>query len=222
MAGRRTVGGARAARDGEGLDTLLAGIRACRLCRDRPAGKRPLPHEPRPVLRVSPTATLCVAGQAPGTRVHESGTPFTDRSGDRLRDWMGIDSATFYDTSRVAVVPMGFCFPGQDAKGADLPPRGECAPLWHIRLFAALPNVQVVLALGLYAHAFHLGALNRGSLTDTVAAWREIGEATAARGRRVLPLPHPSWRNNAWIKKNPWFETELLPALRAEVARHLR
>lgn len=180
-----------------------------------------MPHEPRPVLRVSPTATLCVAGQAPGTRVHESGVPFTDRSGERLRDWMGIDAAAFYDRRRVAVVPMGFCFPGQDGKGADLPPRAECAPLWHARLFAALPKLALILAVGRYAHAFHLGPLQRGSLTDTVAAWREIGETTAAGGRRVIPLPHPSWRNNAWIGKNAWFEAELLPALRAAVARHV-
>lgn len=221
MASGEAVSGAAEAAAGEDLAALEAAIRACRLCRDRPAGRRALPHEPRPVLRVSPTATLCVAGQAPGTRVHDSGVPFTDRSGERLRDWMGIDAAAFYDQRRVAVVPMGFCFPGQDGKGADLPPRTECASLWHARLFAALPNLRLILAVGRYAHAFHLGALQRGSLTDTVAAWREIGEATAAGGRRVIPLPHPSWRNNAWIGKNAWFGEELLPALRTAVARLL-
>ena len=204
----------------EDLSGGVGDIRACRLCRDAPLRGARLPHEPRPVLRVSSTATLCIAGQAPGTRVHESGVPFTDRSGDRLRDWMGVDSPTFYDQSRIAVVPMGFCFPGQDAAGADLPPRAECTPLWHRRLFASLPQVKVVLALGLYSHAFHIGALRRKSLTETVAAWREIWEATGASGvRRVIPLPHPSWRNNAWISKNPWFEAELLPVLRAEMGR---
>ncbi len=211
----RAVAGKRVREGGDGLERLLAEIRACRICRDTPQGQ-PLPHEPRPVLQVSATATICVVGQAPGTRVHASGRPFTDPSGDRLREWMGIDAATFYDASRVAVVPMGFCFPGLDKRGADLPPRRECAPAWRARLFAALPRIKLLVAVGSYAHAWHLGALARPSLTATVAAWREIMAARAAP--MVVPLPHPSWRNNAWLKKNPWFEAELLPALKGKIA----
>jgi len=138
------------------LDRLLASIRACGRCVEAP-DRQPLPHEPRPVLRVSRTARLAVCSQAPGTKVHASGTPFTDRSGDRLRDWMGVGPREFYDESRVAIVPMGFCFPGQDANGADLPPRRECASLWHRTLFAALPQLELVLAVGSYAQNFHLG-----------------------------------------------------------------
>jgi uracil-DNA glycosylase len=197
---------------------LEAAIRACRICRDRPEGHR-LPHQPRPVFRISETARICIASQAPGTRVHASGTPFTDPSGDRLRAWLGVDAATFYDVARIAIVPMGFCFPGQDANGSDLPPRKECAPAWRAALFAALPRIELVLAVGSYAHAWHLGALAGPTLTETVAAWREIMAATARPV--VVPLPHPSWRNNAWIKRNPWFEAELLPAARRELRRRL-
>jgi uracil-DNA glycosylase len=173
-----------------------------------------LPHEPRPVFRVSETATICIAGQAPGTRVHASGTPFTDPSGDRLRDWMGIGPEIFYDSARISAIPMGFCFPGLSANGADLPPRGECAPLWHERLYAALPQLRLVLALGGYAQRYHLGDLYRGNLSATVENWREVLAASRLRGRPVLPLPHPSWRNNGWLKARPWFESELLPELR--------
>ena len=199
------------------LADLTGSIRACRICRDQPSGPA-LPHEPRPVLRVSTTAAICVAGQAPGTRVHASGTPFTDPSGDRLRAWMGVDADAFYDVSRIAIVPMGFCFPGQDARGADLPPRRECAPAWRGALFAAMPNVGLLLAVGAYAQAWHLGSLARSTLTETVAAWREIA---ASSRPLVLPLPHPSWRNNAWLKKHPWFEADLLPFLRREIATRL-
>jgi len=180
---------------------------------------RPLSHEPRPVLRVSATATICIVGQAPGTRVHASGTPFTDPSGDRLRAWMGVDAETFYDVSRIAIVPMGFCFPGHDRHGGDLPPRKECAPAWRAPLFAALPQVRLVLAVGSYAHAWHLGALARPTLTETVTAWRDIVAVTSAP--TIIPFPHPSWRNNAWIKRNPWFEGELLPFVRVAVAEEL-
>ncbi len=200
------------------LKRLLATIRACRICRERPQGV-PLPHEPRPVLCVSSTATVCIVGQAPGTRVHASGVPFTDPSGDRLRAWLGVDAATFYDVSRIAIVPMGFCFPGQDNRGADLPPRRECAPAWRTELFAALPEIDLLIAVGAHAHAWHLGRLARRSLTETVAAWRQIMAATARP--TVIPLPHPSWRNNAWIKKNPWFEAELLPVVRRAVGERL-
>lgn len=201
------------------LARLHAEIRACRICREQPRGgpERRLPHEPNPVCVPSSTARIMIAGQAPGLRVHASGVPFTDASGDRLRDWLGVSSETFYDPARIAIVPMGFCFPGYDAKGSDLPPRAECAPAWRNRVMAAMGQVELVLAVGLYAQRYHLGSLARKGLTETVTAWREI---VALRGRpRVLPLPHPSWRNTGWIRRNPWFEAELLPYLKAEVAR---
>jgi len=197
---------------------MLAAIRACRYCVETPRGK-PLPHEPRPVLRASATARLAVCSQAPGTKVHLSGTPFTDASGERLRAWMGVTPEEFYDVARVAIVPMGFCFPGQDENGADLPPRKECARLWHERLFAAMPQIELVLAVGSYAQAFHLGEAAGRSLQETMEAWRR--HLARKRRPRVLPLPHPSWRNNAWLKNNPWFEVELLPVLRREVRRLL-
>jgi uracil-DNA glycosylase len=196
------------------IDAMLAAIRACRVCVERPQGKK-LPHEPRPVLRASATARLAVCSQAPGTKVHASGTPFTDASGDRLRAWMGVTSEEFYDERRVAIVPMGFCFPGQDANGADLPPRKECAPQWHRDLFASLPQIELVLAVGTYAQAFHLVEAAGKTLQETMLDWRKHLQR---KGRpRVLPLPHPSWRNNKWLTDNPWFETELLPVLRRKV-----
>lgn len=198
----------------ERLDRLLREIGDCRLCRDDPRG-RPLPHEPRPVVVGSAKARILIAGQAPGIRVHESGLPFDDRSGDRLRDWLAVDRETFYDPTRFAIVPMGFCFPGYDAKGSDLPPRRECAPAWRERLMAQMPQVELILAIGRYAQTWHLGALHKKSVTDTVADWRAVLEA--GQRPRVLPLPHPSWRNTGWLKRNPWFEAELLPVLRAQV-----
>lgn len=197
------------------LDRLAAAIRACTLCRDAPRG-RPLPHEPRPVANLSATARILVAGQAPGTKVHASGLPFDDASGDRLRAWMGLDVATFYDTTRLAFLPMGFCFPGQDAAGGDLPPRRECAPRWRAAAIAAMPQVELVLAIGAHAQAWHLGSLARRSMTETVADWRTVMAATARP--TVVPLPHPSWRNTGWIRRHPWFEAELLPVLKAEIA----
>ncbi|MFG1478235.1 uracil-DNA glycosylase family protein [Xanthobacter sp. V4C-4] len=209
------------------LDALLAAIRACRVCVEAPRGA-PLPHAPRPVLQVSATARILVASQAPGTRVHESGRPFTDASGDRLRAWMGIDASTFYDASRIAIAPMGFCFPGQDAKGADLPPRRECAATWHDALFAALPRFALVLAVGRPAQAYHLRRLGLAAhagegLTQTVAAWRAVRAAGARLDRPVIlyPLPHPSWRNTGWLKRHPFFEQELLPELKADIDRAL-
>jgi uracil-DNA glycosylase len=196
------------------LEKVLAAIRACRHCVEAPRGK-PLPHEPRPVLRASGSARLAVCSQAPGTKVHVSGVPFTDRSGDRLREWMGVTSDEFYDESRVVIVPMGFCFPGQDGHGADLPPRRECAPRWHRELFAALPQLELVLAVGSYAQAFHLGEAAGKSLQETMLGWRR--HLKRKRRPRVLPLPHPSWRNNKWLTDNLWFERELLPVLRREV-----
>ena len=200
----------------ETISELAAGIRACRICRDAPRFGAPLPHEPNPVCVLSATARICVCGQAPGTRVHRSGRPFTDPSGDRLRDWMGIGEEVFYDAGRVSIVPMGFCFPGHDKNGGDLPPRRECRETWHDRLFAAMPQLELIVAVGRYAQDYHMGAQARPTLTETVRNWHAVYDTGTPR---VLPLPHPSWRNNAWLKKNPWFEAELLPVLRREVAR---
>lgn len=202
---------------GRELAALSAEIRACRICRDAPSG-RPLPHEPRPVVVPSSTARILIAGQAPGTKVHLSGKPFTDRSGDRLRDWLDVTQDEFYDPDRFALAPMGFCFPGQDAKGSDLPPRKECAPAWRSQLMALMPQVDLVLTIGIYAQAWHMGA-RPGSLTDTVANWKQIFESSGPC--KVVPLPHPSWRNTGWLKKNPWFETDLLPFLKAEIRGRL-
>jgi uracil-DNA glycosylase len=183
----------------------LAAARACRLCTDLPLG-------PRPVAQLDARARVMIVGQAPGTKVHESGLPFDDRSGDRLRDWLGVDRAAFYDPARFAILPMGLCYPGRDAKGGDLPPRRICAPTWHPRLRPLLPNLELTLPIGMYAQRHYLGGASRPTLTETVRAWRDAGPA-------FLPLPHPSWRNTAWLKRNPWFEAEVVPALRERVAR---
>ncbi len=196
------------------IDALRAEIAGCRICRDHPTGT-PLPHEPRPVVTLSRSARILIAGQAPGTRVHASGRSFDDRSGDRLRDWLGVDRDTFYDARNFAIAAMGFCFPGQDAKGGDLPPRRECAAAWRTRLVAAMPQVELVLAIGLHAQRWHLGADAHRSLGATVAAWRAI--LARPQRPRVIPLPHPSWRNTGWLKRHPWFEAQLLPILRHEV-----
>jgi uracil-DNA glycosylase len=188
------------------LRRIVADIRACRICA--------ADIEPRPILRASATAKLCLVGQAPGSRVHLSGVPWTDPSGDRLRDWLGLDRDTFYDERLIAIVPMGFCFPGLDAKGGDRPPRRECARIWREALFAALPEFKLTILIGGYAQKWHLGARNGESLTQTVKAWRNYAP-------RYIPLPHPSWRNNAWLKKNPWFDRDLLPYLRGRVRRSL-
>ena len=200
------------------LARLLAEIRACRVCVEQPRGA-PLPHAPRPVLRAAASARIAICGQAPGTRVHASGVPFLDPSVDRLRGWMGVSPEEFYDETRVAIVPMGFCFPGLDSAGSDRPPRRECAPLWRERVLAALPRLELVLLVGSYAQHWHVPATRRSSMTDTVRGWRQIADVPDAP--RLIPLPHPSWRNNAWIKRNPWFEEELLPVLRADVRRLL-
>lgn len=196
---------------GAAIEQLEAEIKSCRICRD--AAVKPLPHEPRPVAVLSRKARILIAGQAPGLRVHESGIPFNDASGDRLRQWLAVDRNQFYDPDNFAMLPMGFCFPGYDAKGSDLPPRTECAPLWRARAMALMPQIKLVLTVGGYAQKWHLGAAVGKTMTDTVADWR------VHMGRSVLPLPHPSWRNTGWLKKNPWFEAELLPELRAHVLR---
>lgn len=182
-------------------------IQACQLCAERFAATETA-HAPRPVVWFRRGARILVAGQAPGARVHASGRPFTDPSGDRLRDWMGIDEATFYDKTKLAIVPMAFCFPGYDAKGSDRPPPRICARTWRTQVMQHLGDVPLLLLIGGYAQSWHLGAGSR--VTETVAAWRD-------HAPRAFPLPHPSWRNTGWIRKNPWFEAEVLPALRARV-----
>ncbi len=203
----------------EDILSLESEIRQCRVCVDAPSGK-PLPHEPRPVTVLSSTARVAICGQAPGNRVHQSGVPFTDPSGDRLRDWVGVTSETFYDRDRIAIVPMGFCFPGYDSKGSDLPPRRECGQTWHSRVFAAMPQIELILLVGGSAQKWHLarqeGLPRFKTVTETVRNWREYLEPTEALPNSIkfLPLPHPSWRNTAWLRKNPWFDRELLPVLR--------
>lgn len=197
------------------FDTLVADLKACRICRDAPRFGAPLPHEPRPVIQASPRSRILIAGQAPGTRVHASGKPFTDPSGVRLREWLGVDDGAFYDPARIAIVPMGHCFPGLDAKGGDLPPRRECAPRWRAPVMAALPAVALILVIGRYARDWHLPERKGERLGATILDWRAIGEAHPQP--RIIPLPHPSWRNNAWLTKNPWFDADLLPQLREAV-----
>jgi uracil-DNA glycosylase len=191
---------------------LSAEIAACRRCASRFAATATA-HVPRPVVWFRPSARLLIAGQAPGQRVHEAGRPFADASGRRLRAWLGLDEAAFYDRDRVAIVPMAFCFPGYDARGADLPPPPVCAATWRAEVMASLPQLRLVLAVGGAAQRWHLGAT--GGVTATVADWRRH----AARG--IWPLPHPSWRNTGWLRRNPWFEAETLPALRAALCEAL-
>lgn len=186
------------------LEALKQEVRACRLCAEK------LPLGPRPILRASVSARLLIVGQAPGLRVHETGIPWNDASGDRLRTWMAVGPETFYDESRVAIIPMGLCYPGREPRGGDRPPSPECAPAWHARLLEHLPNLQLALLVGAYAQAHYLGLRKRGSLTETVRAWQEYLP-------RFLPLPHPSFRNIQWLNDNPWFEAEVVPALRARV-----
>jgi uracil-DNA glycosylase len=188
------------------MDHMIAEIQACQICADRFAATE-TGHAPRPVLRVSRTARILIAGQAPGMKVHHSGMPFTDPSGDRLRDWLGVDEALFYDQSRIAIVPMGFCFPGY-RKGSDLPPPAICAKTWRQPVLDHLPDIRLTLLIGGYAQKWHLGT--KAGVTETVQRWRDFVPA-------AIPLPHPSWRNTAWLKRNPWFEAELLPVLRARV-----
>ncbi len=191
------------------LEQLTHDARACRICESF------LPLGPRPVFRASGTARILIVGQAPGRLVHETGIPWNDPSGNRLRDWLGLDRETFYDESRIAIVPMGFCYPGVDKNGGDKPPRPECAPHWQQRFLALMPRIELTLLVGGYAQAFHLGAGRKKSLHETVLAWREHPD-------HRLPLPHPSWRNTGWLKRNPWFERELLPVLRRRVARLIK
>jgi len=187
--------------DADSLDAIAAEARACSVC----AGVLPL--GPRPVFRVSATARLLIIGQAPGTKVHETGIPWNDPSGERLRGWLMMDRERFYDVGRIAIVPMGLCYPGRLANGGDAPPRRECAPLWQSRLLSAMPEIRLTLLVGSYALAHVLG---RGPMTQRVRAFRD-------HLPRFFPLPHPSWRTTAWERKNPWFQTEALPELRRAV-----
>jgi uracil-DNA glycosylase len=189
------------------LPSLLKEVRACTLCAAH------LPLGPRPVVQMHAAARLLIVGQAPGRKVHETGLPFNDASGDRLRNWLGISRETFYDAKQIAILPMGFCYPGS-GKSGDLPPRPECAPTWRAQLLAHLQNIQLTLVIGQYAMAYHLPSAG-ATLTDTVLAWRSHWPA-------VVPLPHPSPRNRLWLKRNPWFEQELLPMLQTRVAQVLK
>jgi uracil-DNA glycosylase len=194
------------------IDSLADEIRACRLCAPRFAATA-TGHAPRPVPWLSATAPILLCGQAPGAKVHARLRPFDDRSGDRLRDWLGVDRDTFYDRSRFAVLPMAFCFPGYDASGSDLPPPPLCAATWRASALAAMPGIRLTLLIGGHAHRWHLGR-GCGGVTEAVRDWRSAPDG-------LLPLPHPSWRNTAWLRRNPWFETELVPELRRRVAELL-
>ncbi|GAB1268627.1 uracil-DNA glycosylase family protein [Aurantivibrio infirmus] len=186
----------------ESIVKLVDEIESCALCADD------LPLGPRPVVRINPKASILIAGQAPGTKVHQSGIPFDDASGDRLRNWMGIDRKIFYDVRKIAIVPMGFCYPGR-GKSGDLPPLPLCAKTWRQRILDRLINIELVLPIGQYAHAWHIPTRKR-TLTETVESWQEYGEG-------LMPLPHPSPRNNIWLAKNPWFEKKLVPVLQERV-----
>lgn len=186
------------------MAALLASVRACRIC------EADLPLGPRPVLAAAPTARLLIVGQAPGTAVHRTGVPWNDPSGERLRNWMGVDAATFYDPEHIAIVPMGYCYPGRGRSG-DLPPRRECAETWLDQILAQLPDVELTLLIGQYAQAHFLGTRRARTLTETVRRWRDYGSA-------LLPLPHPSPRNNLWLRRNPWFEQDVIPELRSRCA----
>lgn len=188
----------------DALDTLLIEARGCDICAVH------LPLGCRPVVKARATARLLIIGQAPGTRVHASGIPWDDPSGERLRGWMDIDRAVFYDPSRVAIMPMGFCYPGRHKNGGDAPPRPECAPKWHERIRAYLPKIVITLLIGGYAQAYYLDS--HRSVTETVKSWRD-------RLPEYLPLPHPSWRTKSWAKRNPWFEEEVVPALKIRINR---
>lgn len=191
----------------ENLSHLLARVRQCTVCADH------LPLPPRPVVQAAASARILIVGQAPGRRVHDTGLPFNDPSGDRLRDWMGIDRDAFYNAEQVAILPMGFCYPGK-GKSGDLPPRPECAPTWREALLARLPNVELTLAIGQYAQQWHLGPACR-SVTETVSQWQAVWP-------ELVPLPHPSPRNNLWLRRNPWFEDRVVPALRQRVTEVLQ
>lgn len=188
----------------QGLTELIIKIKKCNACAAF------LPFLPHPVLRANSKARILIIGQAPGSKAHESSTPWNDRSGDRLRNWLGINREEFYSEENIAIIPMGFCYPGINKNGGDNPPRSECAPLWHQSLINLLPNIRLMLLVGSYAQRYYLKKNAKATLTSTVKAWDEYLPY-------FFPLPHPSWRNTAWLKKHPWFNTEVLPRLKTEV-----
>lgn len=215
---RHTRAPSAAARQIRSLDALLTRVRACRLCEAH------LPLGPRPVLRASTTARILIIGQAPGTKVHATGIPWNDPSGDRLRDWLALDLETFYDERRIAIVPAGLCYPGRAPKtgkggGGDAPPRPECAPLWHPPLRALMPRVALVLLVGAHAQAYDLGVRRKPTLAETVRAWAEYAGPNGTP--EFFPTPHPSPRNHLWLRNHPWFEAEVVPELRRRVHRLL-
>ena len=182
------------------LKDLLKKIHGCKTCAD-------LPFSPKPILRIQSTARLLIISQAPSTKVHQTGLPFNDASGDRLRQWLSLDRTTFYDDSKIAFMPMGFCYPGRDKKGGDFPPRKVCAPLWHHQLLAFLPNIKLILLVGRYAQIYYLENNIKKTIAETVHSWQEYGP-------KFIPLPHPSWRNTAWLRRHPWFEADIVPKIR--------
>ena len=190
------------------LKRLLREVRACQIC------LAALPLGPRPVLQMASSARLLIIGQAPGSKVHQSGVPWDDASGDRLRDWLKLDRSVFYDAARVAIVPMGFCYPGAGVSGGDKPPRPECAPLWHERLLGFLPDVRLTLLIGQYAQRHYLASERKATMTETVRAF-------SLYGPQFFPLPHPSWRSTVWMRSHPWFEEAVIPQLRKAVRRSL-
>jgi len=192
-----------------GLTDLLSEIQACRIC------EASLPLGPRPVVRGSETARILIIGQAPGTRVHETGVPWNDPSGDRLRDWLQVEAETFYDARRIAIMPMGFCYPGRNPNGGDNPPRPECVGAWHQQLLDQMGQIELTLLVGQYAQNHYLKGRKQKTMTETVKAWREYGPG-------IIPTPHPSWRTTSWLKKNTWFESDVLPVLREQVAALLK
>ncbi len=185
------------------IKAILPEIRSCAVC------AKHLPHAPHPVVQIGASAKIIIIGQAPGSKVHESGVPWQDQSGERLRDWTGLAEKTFYDPKKVALMPMGFCYPGAE-NGADLPPRPECAPLWHARLLPLLPKLRLTILVGIHAQGYYLQGAAKATMTETVRGF-------AGYGPKVIPLPHPSWRSTGWMRRNPWFEVDVLPALRKRV-----
>ncbi|MDP7100170.1 MAG: uracil-DNA glycosylase family protein [Rhodospirillales bacterium] len=190
------------------MHDLLKEVRACEICAPD------LPLGPRPTVVAKSSAKIMIIGQAPGTKVHETGIPWSDPSGDRLRNWLRVTREMFYDGSKIAIMPMGFCYPGRLERGGDNPPRPECAPAWHEKILAGLPDIELTLLVGMYAQKYYLAEQNKKTLTETVRHWQEFAPA-------MIPTPHPSWRTTAWLKKNLWFEAELLPVLQQKVRKLL-